>query len=98
MLLISLVLCHEKHFASLFFILEGGAKHFSFAMGICDSKKVLLSRPNSPIRRSFAKLLRATKFCAILRAVYEISGLRFCRYLFVMLELLNKQTDIHRIL
>ncbi|OED43272.1 hypothetical protein ACH42_10655 [Endozoicomonas sp. (ex Bugula neritina AB1)] len=28
-------LCREKHFASLFFILEGGAKRFSFAMGIC---------------------------------------------------------------
>ncbi len=41
----------------------------------CGSKGVLLSRPYSPIRRSFAKSLRAARFCAILRAVYEIYGL-----------------------
>ena len=27
--------CRENHFATLFFMLEGGAKCFSFAMGIC---------------------------------------------------------------
>ncbi|WP_252177885.1 hypothetical protein [Endozoicomonas sp. 4G] len=35
----------------------------------------MLSRPYSPVRRSLAKSLRATKSCARFGAVYEISGL-----------------------
>ena len=41
----------------------------------CSRKEVLLSRPYSPVRRSFAKFLRTTNACARFGAVYEISGL-----------------------
>ncbi|MGI9276708.1 MAG: hypothetical protein ACR2PT_17925, partial [Endozoicomonas sp.] len=41
----------------------------------CRLRKVWLGRPYSPVRRSLTKFPETTRFCAIVGAVYEISGL-----------------------